>query len=160
SLTGAVRPVRGVLPALRGAAARGITRAVVPRDNAREAAAVPGIEVRVAEHLGQVLDHFAKGAPLDGPGEGPSFVPEFGPAMMDLADIRGQEGARRALEIAAAGGHNLLFVGPPGAGKIMLARRLPTLMPPMSLDEALEVTAIHSVAGLLNAERGMIMSRP
>jgi len=160
SLTGAVRPVRGVLPALRGAVARGVTRAVVPRDNAREAAAVPGIEVGVADHLSQILRHFQAGEPLDGPGEPPSYAPVFGPASVDLADVRGQQGARRALEVAAAGGHNLIFMGPPGAGKTMLARRLPTIMPPMSLDEALEVTAVHSVSGLLSPERGILSARP
>jgi magnesium chelatase family protein len=160
SLSGAVRPVRGVLPALRGAVARGVTRAVVPRDNAREAAAVPGIQVGVADHLSQIVDHFTSGAPLPGPGAPPSYAPFFGPSAVDLADVRGQHGARRALEIAAAGGHNLIFMGPPGAGKTMLARRLPSIMPPMSLDEALEVTAVHSVAGLLSAERGALASRP
>jgi magnesium chelatase family protein len=117
SLTGAVRPVRGVLPALRGAVARGVKRAVVPRDNAREAAAVPGITVGVADHLSEILRHFQMGAPLDGPGEPPSFAPVFGPASVDLADVRGQHGARRALEVAAAGGHNVIFMGPPGAGE-------------------------------------------
>jgi magnesium chelatase family protein len=160
SLTGAVRPVRGVLPALRGAVARGVTRAIVPRDNAREAASVPGVTVGVAEHLSQIVDHLATGAPLDGPGAPPAYASFTGPAAVDLADVRGQHGARRALEIAAAGGHNLVFVGPPGAGKTMLARRLPTILPPMSLDEALEVTAVHSVAGLLSAERGLVSARP
>ncbi len=160
SLTGAVRPVRGVLPALRGAVARGVTRAIVPRDNAREAAMVPGIEVGVCEHLSELAKHFQTGAPLDGPGAPPAYAPQFGPPNTDLSDVRGQHGARRALEIAASGAHNLIFVGPPGSGKTMLARRLPTIMPPLSLDEALEVTAIHSVAGLLSAERGVLATRP
>jgi magnesium chelatase family protein len=160
SLTGAVRPVRGVLPALRGAVASGVTRAVVPRDNAREAAAVPGIEVGVVDHLSELVLHLQTGAPLDGPGDPPAYAAAFGPAGVDLSDVRGQHGARRALEIAAAGGHNLIFMGPPGAGKTMLARRLPTIMPPMTLDEALEVTAVHSVAGLLSAERGILAARP
>ena len=160
SLTGAVRPVRGVLPALRGAARRGVKRAIVPRDNAREAASVPGLEVGVCDHLGDLLRHFMTGEPLEGPGDPPPYTPVFGPANLDLSDVRGQHGARRALEIAAAGAHNLLFMGPPGAGKTMLARRLPTIMPALSIDEALEVTAIHSVAGLLGGERGVLAMRP
>jgi magnesium chelatase family protein len=160
SLTGAIRPVRGVLPALRGAVARGVTRAIVPRDNAREAASVPGIEVRVADHLSAIMRHWKEGAPLDGAGSPPSYRPEYGPDGTDLADVRGQHAARRALEIAAAGAHNLLFMGPPGAGKTMLARRLPTIMPALSIDEALEVTAIHSVSGLLTPERGLLAMRP
>lgn len=160
SLTGAVRAVRGVLPALRGAVAQGIRRAIVPRDNAREAASVPGIEVSVADHLSAIVRHFQSGEPLDGIPEMPACAPAFGPPGIDLADVRGQHSARRALEIAAAGGHNLLFMGPPGAGKTMLARRLPTIMPPLTLDEALDVTAIHSVAGLLRSELGIVAARP
>jgi magnesium chelatase family protein len=160
SLTGAVRPVRGVLPALRGAVASGVTRAIVPRENAREAASVPGIDVGVVAHLAELVQHLGSGAVLDGPGDPPAYEPAFGPSSVDLADVRGQHGARRALEIAAAGAHNLIFMGPPGAGKTMLARRLPTIMPAMGLDEALEVTAVHSVAGLLSAERGILASRP
>lgn len=160
SLTGAIRPVRGVLPLLRGAAARKIARAIVPRDNEREAASVASIEVRVADHLSALVEHFQGKEALPGPGEPPVFRPVPSPGGADLADVRGQHSARRALEIAAAGGHNLLMMGPPGSGKTMLARRLPTIMPPLSLDEALEATAIHSVAGLLRADQGMIPERP
>lgn len=160
SLTGAVRPVRGVLPALRSAGARGLARAIVPRSNSREAASVPSITVRVVDHLRDLIDHLGKGAPLDGPGEAPPFVASGELDGPDLADVRGQHAARRALEIAAAGGHNMIMMGPPGSGKTMLARRLPTVMPKLSLDEALEVTAIHSVAGLLPADRGLLTSRP
>ena len=160
SLTGAIRPVRGVLPLLRGAAARKVPRAIVPRENAREAASVPAIEVLVADHLGELMRHFQGTEALPGPGAPPAFRPVPGPGSVDLAAVRGQHSARRALEIAAAGGHNLLMMGPPGSGKTMLARRLPTIMPPLSLEEALEATAIHSVAGLLRSEQGMIVERP
>ncbi|MDC3962158.1 YifB family Mg chelatase-like AAA ATPase [Polyangium jinanense] len=160
SLTGAIRPVRGVLPALRGAAARGLGRAVVPRHNGAEAASVPGLEVLVAEHLGDVVSALAGEGDLPSAGPRPSLAPNLAEAAVDLAEVRGQHVARRALEIAAAGGHNLLMMGPPGAGKTMLARRLPTILPPLSYDEALEVTAIHSVAGLLPSDRGLAQARP
>lgn len=163
SLSGAIRPVRGVLPALRGAVALGVQRAVVPRGNACEAASVPGIEVLVAGHLKELKAFLCGEGPLSGCGEGPARptrpTPEAA-TLDDLADIRGQHGARRALEIAAAGAHNLVMMGPPGSGKTMLARRLPTILPPMSTDEQLEVSAIHSVAGLMCPERGLITARP
>ncbi|AKT39228.1 YifB family Mg chelatase-like AAA ATPase [Chondromyces crocatus] len=160
SLSGAVQPVRGVLAALRGAAARGVRRVIVPRGNAREAASVRGIEVGVVSHLKELLPHLGAGKPLDGPGEAPSLTCDPFDAAVDLADVRGQHAARRALEVAAAGGHNLLLVGPPGSGKTLLSRRLPTVLPPLTFEEALEVTAIHSVAGLLPADKGFIASRP
>ncbi|WP_437871719.1 YifB family Mg chelatase-like AAA ATPase [Sorangium sp. So ce363] len=160
SLSGAVRPVRGVLPALRGAAAQGVTRAIVPQGNAREAASVAGIDVLIAEHLGQVVAHLRGNKPLPGAGTMAAIDAEPSAAAADLAEVRGQHGARRALEIAASGGHNLIMVGPPGSGKTMLARRLPTVLPPMSYDEALDITAIHSVAGLLSPDRGLVAVRP
>jgi magnesium chelatase family protein len=152
SLEGTVQPLRGVLPQLLGARAHGIRRAVVPRANAAEASLVQGIDVRTVGSLRELITALDAGPELPaatGPRE-----PGASHAMVeDLCDVRGQAGARRALEIAASGGHNLLMIGPPGAGKTMLARRLPGLLPPLSTDEALEVTAIHSVAGLLSATR-------
>ena len=160
SLTGAVRPVRGILAALRGAAARGVPRAIVPRGNAREAASARGIEVAIADHLGDLVAHFKDGKPLDTPGDPPTPPPDPAAAGLDLSDVRGQLAARRALEIAAAGAHNLILVGPPGGGKTMLARRLSTILPPLRFEEALEVTAIHSIAGLLSPDRGLAAARP
>jgi len=144
SLDGAVRPVRGVLPHLLGARARGVKVAVVPRANAREAGLVRGITVCTVESLGELV------AALRGDIKLPR-AEEIVPirrvmADRDLSDVKGQSTARRALEVAAAGAHNLLFVGPPGAGKTMLARRLPGILPELSHEEAVEVTAIHSLA--------------
>jgi len=160
SLTGAIRPVRGVLPALRGAAAQGVCRAIVPALNGPEAASVKGIAVFKAEHLADVVSSFSGGKPLETVGQRPAPLVVAAADYVDLADVRGQLTARRALEIAASGGHNLLMMGPPGAGKTMLARRLPTIMPPLVDEEALEVTALHSIAGLLLAERGIVQIRP
>ncbi|WP_437649278.1 YifB family Mg chelatase-like AAA ATPase [Sorangium sp. So ce362] len=160
SLGGAIRPVRGVLPSLRGAIAQGITRAIVPKANAREAASVPGIRVLVADHLVELVRHMREGAPLESAGEPPriSVVPPA--AAPDLTDLRGMHAARRGLEIAAAGGHHLLLMGSPGAGKATLARRMPGILPPLSLEEATEVTSVYSVAGLLMPEVGLIGARP
>lgn len=157
SLTGTLRPVRGVLPALRGAVAQGIRRAIVPTSNAREASHVEGLEVLVAEHLGDVIRHLREGAPLE-PAAEPSRFESAGD-QLDLIHLRGQQAARRALEIAAAGAHSLLMIGPPGSAKTTLARRLPGLLPPMSKDEALTITEIYSVAGLLRSEHGLISHR-
>jgi magnesium chelatase family protein len=160
SLSGAVRGVRGVLPALCGAASQGVRRAIVPRENAGEAAAVTAVESRVVDHVSEVYAHLARGAPLPR-----ATLPEQTRApeqvcAFDLADVRGQINARRVLEVAATGGHNVLMIGPPGTGKTMLARRLPTILPPLSPEEALEVTAVHSVAGLLGTSHGLCSDRP
>jgi magnesium chelatase family protein len=149
-----------VLPRLKGAIENGITKAIVPRDNAHEAALLPGIQVFVAAQLGDIVRHLSEGVPLERAGEPPQFPPKVGQTAPDMSDIRGMRSARRALEIAAAGGHSILLIGPPGAGKTALARRIPSILPPLTRDEAFDVTAIHSVAGLLPSECGLIQVRP
>ncbi|MEO6887141.1 MAG: ATP-binding protein [Jatrophihabitantaceae bacterium] len=157
-LDGRLRPVRGALPAVVAARSEGAKRVIVARGNGAEAALVPGIEVRAARDLTEIIDWLrAEGAapPLADPE--PADPDEgFGP---DLADVAGQPGAKRALEIAAAGNHHLYLLGAPGAGKTMLAERLPGLLPPLDDDVALEVTAVHSVAGRL-MRRASLVRRP
>ncbi len=159
SLDGAIRPVRGVLPQLEGARARGTKNAIVPAGNAREAGLVEGITVRSASTVEQIVDA------LHGRRELPR-VPrtEYSPAnnvrFGDMSEVRGQAEPRRALEVAAAGSHNLLMIGPPGGGKTLLARLLPSILPPLEYDEAIEATAVHSVAGLIDPDQGMVASRP
>lgn len=159
ALDGTLRPVTGVLPRLEGAQRHGIPKAIVPRGNAAEAGLARGVQVLVADSLEQVVAHLRGKAALS---QVPAtqFVPDLAVAAGDLSEVRGQATARRALEIAAAGGHNLLFVGPPGSGKTLLARLLPTLLPPLELEEAIECTAIHSVAGTLPGDTGIVTRRP
>ncbi len=145
SLGGFLRPIRGVLPQLRSAMDRGLTTAIVPYGNAREAALLEGLDVRIAQTLRDVVEHISGVMEL-APAKR-STQPRAG-ASVDLADVRGQPTVRRVLEIAAAGNHHVLFVGPPGAGKTMLARRLPTLLPMAAQDEAIEIATIASAAGL------------
>jgi magnesium chelatase family protein len=159
SLDGSLRPVRGLLPQLEGARSRGIACAVVPGGNAAEAGLATGITVFRADSLAMLVAHLLDERELP---RAPrtEFKPEFPHTHFDLSDVRGQATARRALEIAAAGGHNLLMMGPPGSGKTMLARLLPTLLPPLRFEEAIACTTIHSVAGLLPNDRGVVCERP
>ena len=161
-LDGRVRPVRGVAAIAEACRWAGLRGLVVPEENAAEAAAVGGLEVVGAPTLALLLGHLDGGLPLtpvrvDATAMLAHAVLEPGP---DLAEIHGQGAARRALEVAAAGGHNLLLVGPPGSGKTMLARRLPGILPPLSLDEALAVTKVHSVAGRLPPGSALLTRRP
>lgn len=160
-LDGAVRPVTGVLPMVAAAAAAGMRTVIVPRDNAAEAALVPGVRVFGVGSLRELLAlHFTVhggGTPAAVPVPEPDTA---GDGLPDLCDVVGQPEARAALEVAAAGRHHMLMVGAPGAGKTMLAERLPGLLPPLDRDEALEVTAVHSVLGLLDDARSSLVSRP
>ena len=162
SLTGSVRPVRGVLPQVLAARDRGVRGAIVPAENAAEAAVVEGIEVRAAETLRGVCDFLSGDGTLALADPTQLREPTPGEALevLDLLDVRGQSHAKRALEIAAAGGHNVLLMGPPGGGKTMLARALPALLPALTFREAMEVTAVHSVAGTLRPGVSLLRDRP
>jgi magnesium chelatase family protein len=160
SLDGRVQPISGVLPQLTGAARWGHRQVIVPAGNQREAGLARNLDIRAAATLRAVVDHLRGVEPL------PQIRPtDYRPGdhrihAGDLSEVRGQTAARRALEIAAAGNHNLLFVGPPGSGKTLLARLLPTIMPPLGYQEAVETTKIHSVAGLVDPEVGIVNVRP
>jgi len=160
SLDGSVRSVSGVLPMALGAKAAGKRAIIVPRENTPEAAVVSGLEIYPVESLAEAAELFlypGNRHPLQG---GTDWAPEQLEFDVDLSEVKGQEHVKRALEVAAAGGHNMLMIGPPGSGKTLIARRLPTILPPLELEEALDITKIYSIAGMLPDGCGLVRHRP
>ncbi len=161
SLDGTLRRINGVLPILISAKEKGFTKFVIPYDNRAEASYVSGTETYAAKNLKEVIDHLSGLSPLEKiENRDYSAASDNRSYDADLSLVKGQKTAKRALEIAVSGGHNVLFVGAPGTGKSMLAKCIPTIMPDMTFEEALETTKIHSVAGVLSDEEGIVVKRP
>ena len=162
SLDGSLQPIKGVLPIAIQAKKEGFKGLIIPQQNAKEAAIVTGLEVYGVTSILEVINYFDKGVPLEQTllniaDEFNNFKEEL---EFDFSDVKGQESIKRCMEIAASGGHNIILIGPPGSGKTMLAKRLPSILPPMTLEEALETTKIHSVAGKTKEGSGLVSQRP
>ena len=162
SLDGGLQPIKGALPIAIKAREEGFKGFILPTQNAKEAAIVDGLEVYGVENISEVIDFFDKEIPLERTiiDTRAEFYKSLDHPEFDFADVKGQESIKRCMEIAAAGGHNIILIGPPGSGKTMLSKRLPSILPPMSLREALETTKIHSVAGRVKDNQGLMSERP
>ncbi|MDQ3192043.1 MAG: YifB family Mg chelatase-like AAA ATPase [Bacteroidota bacterium] len=162
SLDGGLQPIKGVLPIAINARNEKFTGIILPKQNAREAAVVDSLEVYGVENIKEVIGFFNGDIQLEQTviNTREEFYARLNNVEFDFSDVKGQENIKRALEIAAAGGHNVILIGPPGAGKTMLAKRLPTILPPLNLQESLETTKIHSVAGKMSKESSLITARP